>query len=252
MLELLTLGKRFRLHWHVDQLLGQLLVGLAYWEETNQRVTVETGFNLFNWELVHVLGLEAFIIFNEVGPFGSVHDQRLVRGKFFGVDLEILLSFRVVQEEKFLNPDEQIVTQQLMLGPLALIVNPERALVTQVLFTVLTELSGVVLLALLANNFTIDRVLWRADSLALQMGRNKVLLKTRFAVNDLAFWAFDIDNIQLLALWMVLWVIRVKFFLCVWMVAILTLCLCHFVFKDNNIFKQSILQSIKRQLYYIS
>lgn len=68
--------------------------------------------------------------------------------------MEEVLVFCFVGEEELLYPNEYIVIEEMMLGPFALVVYPEGTPITKMLLAVLTEFVRVVLLTLLADDFT--------------------------------------------------------------------------------------------------
>ena len=84
-----------------------------------------------------------------------------------------------------------------MLGAFAFIVNLKRTFIAQMLFTVLTKLSRITLLTLLADYFAVYGLLLKRRSLTKCMYSDKMLFKTWFTIYDLASSAFYVNNVQL-------------------------------------------------------
>lgn len=138
------------LNRYTHEKLCQLIVEAIYRKKADKRIPIEARLYLLDGKLVHVLYLQSFKKLHESWPFWAVDDQAI-----WGVEfLREIWFLALVDEEEFLNPNQHIVVEEVVFGPFALVVYPKGTLVTKVLLAILTKFVGVVLLALLTDDFT--------------------------------------------------------------------------------------------------
>ena len=116
--------------------------------------------------------------------------------------LKLLLILILMEKEQLLYPNQYVITQHIMFGPLSLIMNPEWTLITQMLLTILTKFPWVVLLTLLTNNLkhcviiVLFMLITLCRVLSQMMILCQMLFKTWLTLNYSAFWTFYIYHVQ--------------------------------------------------------